>query len=76
MSTASSPARDETATASTSGRDRYASDDGAQERQLHSLFDELDADHSGKIEPGELKVRLSLFRQARRSQALASLQHA
>ncbi len=60
MSSVGSSGRDETATASTSGRDdRAEAANKTQDSQLHSLFDELDADHSGKIEPAELRVRPS-----------------
>ena len=59
MGTESSQGRDGTATASTSGRNAAGGTNDKQDSQFHSLFDELDADHSGKIEPAELRVCLT-----------------
>ena len=58
MGTENSATRDGTGTASTSGREGVVGTSECQDSQLHTLFDELDADHSGKIEPAELRVRL------------------
>ena len=59
MGTEISPKRDGTATASTSSGEDADDSSDIKDSQLHTLFDELDADHSGKIEPAELKVRLA-----------------